>query len=202
MSDDHSLEYLFNNIVSDPNGLRRDLRTKILSPVDAVSGALNTIDFSHHKVHEGDTFWVANNATLGNGGINTIAITTPNTTKRVHLLLQIDSTQAAMFEVFEGVTSLAGGAPVLPLNFDRNSENASVVVASVGDTPGADPIVPTGGAIIWTETLGVRGIATSRENASELILKKNSIYLFRVTNGATSNNQTILLTWYEHTDSA
>jgi len=168
--------------------------------MDASTRVLSVIDYAHHEVHDGSAFWAANNATLGNAEINTVAITTPNTTKWAHLLLDISSSAVATFDVLEGVTSLASGAAFTPLNFNRNSAKSSAMVASVGDTPGSDPIVPTGGTAIWTETLGARGIVTSRNNASELILKQNSIYLFRITNGASANNCTILLNWYEHTD--
>lgn len=168
--------------------------------IDSSTRVLTTIDYAHHEVHGGSAYWAANNATLGNGELNTISLTTPDTTKWAHLLLQIDSSAAAVFDILEDVTSLASGAAFTPLNFNRNSAKTSVLTAKVGDTPGADPIVPTGGTPIWSETLGTRGIVTTRQNASELILKQNSIYLFRITNGANANNCTVLLTWYEHTD--
>ncbi|MBU0907348.1 MAG: hypothetical protein KKE05_04305 [Nanoarchaeota archaeon] len=177
----------------DPNNPTR------IAEFDNVFKIPVSIDISHHEVHEGNAFWVSNNATLGNGNINTVSIQTPNTSKRLHLLLRIDSSAEALFDVLEDVTSLASGAAITPKNFDRNSGNVSVASSKVGDTIGADAIVPTGGTAIWTETLGVKGIVTSRENASELILKQNSIYLFRITNGATANNCTILLSWYEYT---
>jgi hypothetical protein len=168
--------------------------------VDNVTYALTTIDYAHHEVHDGSAYWAANNATIGNGEFNTVSLTTPNTTKWAHLLLSISSAATATFDVLEDVTSFASGAAFTPLNFNRNSSNTSDMVCGVGDTTGADPIVPTGGTTIWNETLGTRGITTTRENSSELILKRNSKYLFRITNGAASNNCTILLTWYEHTN--
>ena len=167
---------------------------------DSSTFAMVGIDYAHHEVHDGSAYWAANNATIGNGELNTISIQTPNSEKWLHLLLQVDSSAAAMFDVLEDVTSVASGAPFTPLNFNRNSDNASGATVRVGDTTGADPLVPTGGTTIWNETLGVKGVVTSRTNSSELILEQNSLYLFRITNGATSNNCTILLTWYEHTD--
>ena len=111
--------------------------------MDASTWAINTIDYAHHEVHGGSAYWVANNATLGNGELNTISLTTPDTTKWAHLLLQIDSGAVGVFDVLEDVTSLASGAASTPLNFNRNSAKTSVLTAKVGDTPGADPIVPT-----------------------------------------------------------
>ena len=168
--------------------------------IDVSTRALNTIDYAHHEVHDGSAFFVANNATIGNGEINTVSLTTPNTSKWAHLLLQVDSSAVATFTILEDITSLAGGAAATPGNFNRNSSKSSVMASTVGDTTGADAITPTDGTTIWNETLGTRGIVTTRTNASELILKQNSIYLFKIVNGANANNCTILLTWYEHTD--
>ena len=177
-----------------------DKWTSVVKSRDSITGAYTIIDYAHHEVHGGSAYWAANNATIGNGELNTVALTTPNIRKWAHLLLEISSTQTATFDILEDVTSFAGGAAFIPLNFNRNSDNTSELTALVGDTTGADPVVPTGGTTIWSETLGTRGIATSRTNASELILKQNSKYLFRITNGVTTNNCTILLNWYEHTN--
>jgi hypothetical protein len=168
--------------------------------IDSSTYARTTIDYGHHEVHGGSAYWCANNATLGNGEINTVSITTPDTEKWAHLLLEITASATATFDVLEDVTSLAGGTSFTPLNFNRNSNNTSGMTCTVGDTPGTDAITPTGGTSIWVETLGTRGITHTRDNAAELILSQDSIYLFRITNGASANNCTILLTWYEHTD--
>ena len=170
--------------------------------IDNATYARTGIDYAHHEVHAGSAYWAANNATLGNGELNTASIVTHNSAKWAHLLLEISSAAVATFEVFEDVTSsdMSGGAAFTPLNFNRNSTNVSLMTAKVGDTVGADQLVPSDGTAIWTESLGTRGIVTTRENGSELILKQNTGYLFRITNGANANNCTILLNWYEHTD--
>lgn len=168
--------------------------------IDTSTRAFNVIDYAHHEVHGGSAFWAANNATLGNGELSSISITTPDTTKWAHLLLTVDSSAAATFTVLEDITSLAGGTAFTALNFNRNSLTSSTMTCTTGDTPGTDTITPTGGTTIWSETLGTKGIATSRQNSSELVLKQDSIYLFQITNGVTANNCTVLLTWYEHTD--
>ena len=169
--------------------------------IDSSTRAINTIDYAHHEVHGGSSYWAAVNATLGNGEIATIGFTTPDTTKWAHLLLQIDVNASCLFEVLEDVTSFSGGAAFTVRNFNRNSANASGMTVITGYT-GSNLITPTGGTTIWSENLGTKGVSTSRSNASELVMKQNSNYLFRVTNGATSNPMTILLTWYEHTDNA
>ena len=167
---------------------------------DASTGAQTTIDYAHHEVHGGSAYIAYNNAVLANGNLNTISILTPDSEKWSHLLFNITATADATLDILEDVTSIASGAAFTPLNFNRNSDNTSGNTVKVGDTPGSDPIVPTGGNEIWSESFGTRGLTTSRMNASELILKQNSLYLFRVTNGVNANTVTITLTWYEHSD--
>jgi hypothetical protein len=167
--------------------------------IDEITRALTFIDYAHHEVHGGSAFWAYKTVALGNAEVATIGLVTPNTTKWAHLLLKVDLSAVATFDILEDVTSFAGGAAFTALNFNRNSANTSGLTVTTGHT-GSDLITPTGGAEIWNEALGTRGAQTSRQNASELILKQNSKYLFRVTNGATANNVSILLTWYEHTN--
>ena len=169
------------------------------SAIDTTTNALGTIDYAHHEVHGGSAYWTYKTATLGNGEISTIGVTTPNTTKWAHLLMRIDLSAAAVLDVLEDVTSFAGGAAFTVLNFNRNSTKTSVMTVITGHT-GSDLITPTGGSAIWVEDLGTRGQQTTRENGSELILKQNSNYLFRITNSTASNLTTILLSWYEHTN--
>ena len=168
--------------------------------VDLATWALNIIDYAHHEIHSGSSFFVYENAVLGNGNVLDIAITTPNTTKWSHLILHLDVSAGCVFDMLEDVTSFAGGAATIPANRNRNSTNVSVNTCLNGNTITADAIVPTGGTAVWNESVGVRGIVWSRSSGEEIILKQNSNYLFRVTNGANANTVTMLLNWYEHTD--
>lgn len=169
--------------------------------LDQSTRSLQTIDYAHHEVHAGSAFWAYKSAVLGNGEVSTVGFVTPDTTKWAHLLLRIDLTAVATLDILEDVTSFAGGAAFTELNFNRNSGTASTMTVTTGHT-GSDLITPTGGTEIWNEILGTRGQQTSRQNASELILKQDSNYLFRITNSTVANSTTILLTWYEHTDKA
>lgn len=169
--------------------------------IDTSTRAFNVIDYAHHEVHGGSAFWAYKTATLGNGEISTIGFVTPDTTKWAHLLMKVDLSAAATLDILEDVTSFAGGAAFTELNFNRNSGTAATCAVTTGHT-GSDLITPTGGSEIWNEDLGTRGVQTSRSNASELIMKQDSNYLFRVTNSTVANNVSILLTWYEHTDKA
>jgi hypothetical protein len=166
---------------------------------DSSTWTLQTIDYAHHEVHSGSAFWAFVNASLTNGQVMSLALATPDTTKWSHSTISVDATSSATFAITEGTNAPSGGTAFTPRNFNRNSATASGNAALTGYT-GSTPITATGGTAIWAEVVGSRGIHTSRQNASEMILKQNTNYLFELTNGSTANNCTILLTWYEHTD--
>jgi hypothetical protein len=127
----------------------------------------------------------------------TMSFTTPNTTKWAHLTMDIQLTASCTLDILEDVTSFAGGVAHTIRNFNRNSAVATGMTITHGHT-GSDLITPTGGSEIYNETLGSRGFQTNRSNGTEMIMKQNSKYLFRITNGASSNSASIVLDWYEH----
>lgn len=65
---------------------------------------------------------------------------------------------------------------------------------------GADLITPTGGTIILNAVLSTgKGNIVAANQGEEFILKQNSNYLFRYTNGTSANVIRFVLEWYEHT---
>ncbi len=168
---------------------------------DNNTAALMTIDYPHHEVHEGSHFYAYHNATLAITEDLTISVTTPDSTKHSHLIFKLSSSDAAIFDVLEDVTSFANGTAFVPKNNNRNSATVSVNTVLSGSDEGADdPITPTGGTEIYSEGIksGNKIGGTSRGD-SEIILKQNSKYLFRIISGANTNVCSIVLEWYEHT---
>lgn len=166
---------------------------------DDVTYALGVIDYAHHEVHAGNFFRAGMNFTLANGEVATLAFTTPNTAKWAHITWELVATADGTFTLLEDVTSFAGGASVTPLNHNRNSLTASGMTILRGMT-GADLITPTGGTTILNAVLSTgRGSSIARGVGEEFILKQNSNYLFRYTNGTSANVIQLILEWYEHT---
>ena len=166
---------------------------------DNTTSAGITIDYSHHEVHEGSAYWSYHTVSLGNGEVITMGYVTPDTYRWSHLLFRVDLTSGGVLDILEDVTSFDQGDAFSVFNFHRNSTKTSGCTVTTGAT-GATLITPTGGSEIWNESLGTRGQQTTRDNASELVMKQNSKYLFRFTNDANACVATILLTWYEHTN--
>lgn len=170
--------------------------------IDEATNSLYTVDHLHHEVHEGNYYRSGMNFTLANGNVATFGFTTPNTTTWAHMTWNLSTTADGTFTLLENVTSFSGGASVTPLNQNRNSSNKSKMTCIRGMT-GSNLITPTGGTTILNAALATaKGSILSRDTGEEFIMKQNSKYLFRYTNGTSSNVIQLVLTWYEHVNIA
>lgn len=169
---------------------------------DAATHAQTTIDYAHHEVHSGSFYRTGMNYILANGDVATFGLTTPDTTKWLHMAWELSATADGTFALLEDVTSFSGGAAVTPINHNRNSLNTSGATCIRGMT-GVNLITPTGGTGILSATLATgKGNIMERGVAEEFILKQDSNYLFRYTNGTSANTILLALSWYEHTNKA
>jgi len=186
--------------------------------IDPSTHAMTTIDYAHHETHSGSTFIVTKAQVTANSDDNMTAltITTPNTTKWLHMFAHSSVSAAAWFRIYEAVTigADAGTSLVTAYNRNRNSTKTSAIIEtkSSPDT--------TGSAIYWNETdaaganltlgttiihseligAGKNSFVTSRA-LGEIILKQNTNYAFVLENeGIAANKHNIILDWYEHTD--
>jgi hypothetical protein len=171
--------------------------------VDATTNASMTIDFSHHEIHEGDHFNVTGSTVLGATEICEFIVKTPNTTKWVHLIWDYQSTASVFTHVaYEAVTvSTTPSVVVTPQNNNRNSSNTSglLIWRSTGTAVTSSTI------LVGPFTVGVSGNAQSRVGGSashlqERILKQNTWYIWRFTNGADAQTINFRANWYEYTN--
>jgi hypothetical protein len=174
-----------------------------VATIDGSTHAINVIDYAHHEVHAGSHFYVANYTTLGNDATLGFALTTSDTAKYVHMSWEIESTQPTTFEIFEGATIASAGTSVTPFNNNRNSATTSTVVLSSGAT--VANAVPNYGTKIYGERFGYadtpsKGFGGSSESATEIILKRNTVYFFSIWSQAAGNRVSFDGHWYEHTD--
>ena len=165
---------------------------------DSTTHVLTTITYPHHEAHAGRFYRTGMNYTLANGNVATFGLITPNSSRWIHTVWELTATADGTFEIIEDVTSFSGGAATTPLNHNRNSSNTSITTCTKGMT-GVDPITPTGGTTIVSKTLSTgKGVITDRGSGEEFILKQNSKYLFRYTNGTSANVIKLTFEWYEH----
>jgi hypothetical protein len=195
--------------------------------LDEITRTLMTIDYAHHEVHEGSSF-TAHDAQQVTDINKRSAVTfkTPNTTKWAHMVVTVQSTEAAVAILYEDV--LIGAGTTKPsalalLNRNRNSSTTSGFI-SQHSTP------VTGEGSVWTEAalqdgnpgddvdwgattetelariaLGAsinpaRSFGGDSRGTQELILKQNTVYMILMTSGTDNDNiMQITLDWYDHT---
>jgi hypothetical protein len=178
---------------------RIDRRTR-----DAVN-----IDVSHHKIHEGDSYFVSGTTVIGSGLTQCMIFQVPVTTKTPHLSLSLASTGIANFYLMENgdpktvATNLISGGT--PYNHDRNSANASGCTVQfvqnwskwgTGKFPGGTTLYSLS---VGTNGLGNTTIGGAAERENEIILRSGTTYVLMFYSGAAANNISYNLNWYEHT---
>lgn len=170
--------------------------TQILELVKNGNGdAITTIDFAHHEIHEGDAFTASYKVDVANGANLDLLIVTPNTDKRIHFTYVVEVELETDGAFYENVTATAGTA-VAAYNRDRNSLTAATLV--VTHTPSA---ITEGTTIIRSGHYGSgKTIGGNDRTVNEIILKKNTKYLLRLTNviANATNYMSVRLNWYEH----
>lgn len=192
---DENEDRVFNRVVStDSDG----------NPftVDEATGALTTIDYAHHEVHEGSHFSYTNAQDLTNAQTISFTLVTPNTARWSHFGFEVNGEAEYDIQIFEGATSLGNvGTPVTNpavINDNRNSPTTNTLVINATPTLGGGSkgtLIKRLHAGSGKQDGGVAG------TGHELILKQNTIYWVDVTNATTSNNFISWeVGWYEHTD--
>jgi len=164
--------------------------------IDDSTHAIKTIEYEHSEIHAGDHYNYCDYQ-LANALNDTIefVMTTPNTTKWIHLSLETYSSQGCEIELYEGASGITDGTSITPRNNNRNSANTS------GVTLVKDP-----SAITSDGTRAAGFLAGAGRNAGfinrdrEYVLKQNTIYLVRITSVANSNDIAWCAEWYEHTN--
>ena len=152
----------------------------------------------HDMVHQGRHFYTFKTVSLTNGQISTLGMTVGNKgDKRINLFMEFDVSAACTVDVLEDCDAFTGGVASSIFNNDRESLNQSMATVITGHT-GADPITVGSGNEIYSQALGSgnRSGGTLGHDA-EMLLKRNSLYLFRITNGVTKQGTSIVLQWYE-----
>lgn len=163
---------------------------------DTGTGAAVTIDWAHHEIHAGHSYFYADAVTLGVASQDYL-ITTPNSTPYAHMIIHADGTEVTSFSIYEA-GDRAGTTGQTIYNSNRNSATASVLTIHKGTSGGT-----TDGTLVSYYASG-SAHGSSAQSATitfsnEIILKKNTKYIFRTTSGTAGNLCNIRFSWYEHT---
>lgn len=168
--------------------------------VDGPTNTLQTIDYAHHEIHGGSHYLIENFISTGSGDVTTFGVTVPDSEQWPHIRWSISAGKSAEFEVKESA-AFSGGSAITPVNNNRNSTKTSTLAVVSG------PSVTDTGTSLLRVAFGVTGAGFfnpgsggegGREN--ELILKRNTKYLFQITSNTASNVISYHAFWYEHED--
>lgn len=160
-------------------------------------GALSTLDYEHHKIHEGRHFYSQRSFTLGSSGVASYVIQAPasSTDLYTHVIFVLDGSAITQFELYEG-SDLAPATAATAFNNNRNSAiTAQTTIYSSANASG------TVGTLIKTYKGGAASqqsrAAAVIQGTDELILKQDTQYHLKVTSGTADNLVNVKIIWYE-----
>lgn len=170
--------------------------------LDKATNSLQTIDYSHHEIHEGDHFfWTDYDTDVDTAGPKYYRLTTLNNTKWIHMIFTLYSEGAGTWQLFENPTVNAAGTTATVFNNNRNSATTATLTVAYDATSTAD------GTLLKTWRTGSGTTAPTRVGSEssrdvEIILKQGEDYFLKFTPDADNARIKLELEWYEHTNIA
>lgn len=164
------------------------------SQTDNKTKSRNVIEYSHHEIHEGSSFVYSYQETLNASDTIRISIQTPNSAKEAHLVTITRSTAEANLKFYESPT-FTGGTIQVDYNRNRNFSDTSFVIIKL------NPTKLTAGTMFYQEHFGAgNNRGGESRGIDEFLLKRNTLYFIELVSEGNSNDCSLILDWYEHTD--
>lgn len=170
-------------------------KTTTLRTFDDGKEVVVSIDYAHHKNHMGALFRYSDSVTLASGIAQVYLLTTPNSSKRVHLTFSIDGTVVTSVEMHEG-----GDRVGTTLQTAYNANRTSAVTPEMLIHKGISGGTTDGTQLMRYSSGTTTGPSKSGAEAAfetEWILKPNTKYLIRITSGTNGNLVNFQPTWIE-----
>lgn len=171
-------------------------------------GELEVLDHTHEKIHKGMFYRLcAINADLDTADELILAFKTPDTDTEIHIVPKLTVTTAGLWAILEGPTITAGTGTVVPaINRNRRSSNVSSIrdmqaTPVVGQST-KDPTITVDGGTICSFLVGNGSASPFKQGGAnreeeEWVLKRNTVYAFRLTGQSDDNRVSIALNFYE-----
>jgi len=156
--------------------------------IDKVSESQISIDSNHHEIHEGVHFFYVDYFSVAGSGVLNFTLMTGD--KDIHFVFSVGSDTAGfILETYRSVVANNDGTIIDLINNNENSLNVSSVVCRQNPTG----IVTTSAKRLRRTKSGEGGAPSSRIGGSisrsdEVVLRKNTKYLIRITNLSTTSN--------------
>lgn len=167
----------------------------------SVTNSLQTVDYAHHEIHEGDAYFIVDSVDLSINNVYDMQFTTPNTTKWIHFTFTLDCEAETEWFIYEGVTVGTPGTKITPLNHNRNvTATTATFVSGITNTSVANANSATAVSASTQMCHGIVGAGRNGGNfrhETEYVLKQGTKYCFRAIATA-AGNTSFVVQWYEH----
>jgi hypothetical protein len=168
--------------------------------MDSMTYVQASIEYEHKEIHEGNHFFYEDYAALAQDAAIDFGIYTPDGKTWTHIVWEIVSTLGMTVQMYEDANITWDGTDLTAFNNNRNhsKENNWMQFQS-------DPTVNNVGTLLAERQIGSAsnpnlGLPGDGGRNREIILKKNTIYLWRLTSLNNANIISYLAEWYNHTN--
>jgi len=167
--------------------------------IDDHTRAFVNVEYEEHEINEGNHFFVANFETVDDDDSIDFVVEAPDSDTALHMIFEVEGTSQTEFRIYENATVAADGSVTAAINNNRNSNNSSVA------TVRKDPTISNVGTLIFSQSKGLAGTPASKADSEglvkrgrEIVLKRNSKTLFRITSKDDGNIISYVGEWYEN----
>jgi len=177
------------------NGRSDTAKVSIKGPIDEMTGAVETITYPHHEIHEGNSYSVIYGGTISNNDSINFVITV-DSSYQAHFIYGAASGGNAAISLYEDVTIVGGGTPMTVRNRNRD----------IGDGGGGatvlrDPVAELGSVILDGLLLpggtGGNSVGASGSARDEWILAPGKIYSLHIQNiSGVAKAMSLRIEWY------
>ena len=174
-------------VTTDGAKERLDVNTDATTDGDAFVN----ITARHHQIHLGNHYKITSGTSLGTNNSQEFIITTADTDDFMHFQWIITGSKGFDIDFFEGPTGITGGTSVIPGNNNMNSSNTSASTWLSNPTEITDD-----GELLLHKEFNLQAVQT-HITVNEVVLKRNTTYLSRVTATVAGNTINWDYAWYE-----
>jgi hypothetical protein len=169
--------------------------------IDSSTNSLQTVDYEHHEIHSGSHFFFtfADNDWDIVDGYDFI-FTTPDSTDQCHAIFEVNAAFDTTVEYYEDTTHTTGALQT-SYNNNRVIGTAPTATIHLSNDDVADGTLLFSSVFGVSTGVGINSIIGGGEarGTNEIILKRDSKYLFRMVTGTDASVLSIRFNWYEHT---
>lgn len=169
---------------------------RLISITPVQRGGIVNISHQHANIHVGRSFVASDyDSNIASAVPKYWSLAAP-AVKEMHFRVALGTLKGAIVQFFEGPTITVQGTALAAFNRQRNLAATPTLVIKY------DPTVTVDGTQIWVKRIGSSGGGGNDspgvlDTEHEIILKKSTDYVLKVTSDENGNDAGLTLSWYE-----